>query len=105
MNSDVVAYMFAHQRDRIRIGIWITTAAAPMLAFVVTALSHQVRRIACGDSPLARAQLIAGACLIPDRSWLAANYRGERSPELIHMLNALARLPQVGVVGTARCRW
>src|SRR5271156_2385049 len=33
MSADGVAHLFARERGRIRIGIWIATAAAPLLAF------------------------------------------------------------------------
>jgi hypothetical protein len=106
MSADAVARMFAEGRGRIRIGIWIASAAAPFLAFFVAALTHQIRRIAGSDSPLATAQLIAGSCLIleflfPQLVWQTAAYRSERSPETIQMLNDLAWLPYVGIVGTA----
>jgi len=106
MSADAVAQMFAEGRGRIRIGIWIACAAAPFLAFFVAALTHQIRRIAGGDSPLATAQLIAGSCLIleflfPQLVWQTAAYRSGRSPETIQMLNDLAWLPYVGIVGTA----
>jgi hypothetical protein len=106
MTADEVAYMFIHERDRIRIGIWIATAAAPLLAFYVAALTHQIRQIAGADSPLTTAQLVAGACLIlefifPQMVWQTAAFRGERGAETVQMLNDLAWLPFVGVVGTA----
>jgi hypothetical protein len=106
MSADAVARMFAEGRGRIRTGIWIACAAAPFLAFFVAALTHQIRRIAGNDSPLATAQLIAGSCLIleflfPQLVWQTAAYRSERSPETIQMLNDLAWLPYVGIVGTA----
>jgi hypothetical protein len=77
-----------------------------LLAFFVAAPTHQIRRIAGSGSPLATAQLIAGSCLIleflfPQLVWQTAAYRGERSPETIQMLNDLAWLPYVGIVGTA----
>jgi hypothetical protein len=106
MSADAVARMFAEERGRIRTGIWIACAAAPFLAFFVAALTHQIRRIAGSDSPLATAQLIAGSCLIleflfPQLVWQTAAYRSGRSPEIIQMLNDLAWLPFVGIVGTA----
>jgi hypothetical protein len=106
MSAAAVAQMFAEGRGRIRTGIWIATGAAPFLAFYVAALTHQIRRIAGSDSPLATAQLIAGSCLIleflfPQLVWQTAAYRSERSPETIQMLNDLAWLPYVGIVGTA----
>jgi hypothetical protein len=106
MSADAVARMFAEGRGRIRTGIWIACGAAPFLAFFVAALTHQIRRIAGSDSPLATAQLIAGSCLIleflfPQLVWQTAAYRSERSPEMIQMLNDLAWLPYVGIVGTA----
>ena len=106
MDAAAVAQMFAENRNRIRIGIWIATAAAPLLAFYVAALTYQVRRIAGSDSPLATAQTIAGSCLIleflfPQLVWQTAAYRSERSAEMVQMLNDLAWLPYVGIVGTA----
>jgi hypothetical protein len=106
MTAQEVAYLFANERGRIRLGIWIATAAAPFLAFFVAALTHQIRRIAGPDSPLATAQLIAGSCLIleflfPQLAWQTAAYRPERSAESIQLLNDLAWLPYVGIVGTA----
>jgi hypothetical protein len=106
MSADEVAHLFAHDRGRIRIGIWIATAAAPLLAFYVAAVSHQIRRISGSDSPLATAQLIAGSCLIlefifPQMVWQTAAYRSERTAETIQTLNDLAWLPFVGIVGTA----
>jgi hypothetical protein len=106
MDAEQVARMFVEHRDRIRIGIWIATAAAPLLAFFVAALSHQLRRIAGPHSPLVTAQTIAGSCLIleflfPQLVWQTAAYRAERSPETVQLLNDVAWLPYVGIVGTA----
>lgn len=106
MSAAAVKRMFVEDRDRIRVGIWIATAAAPLLAFFVAALTHQTRRIAGRDSPLATAQLIVGSCLIleflfPQLVWQTAAYRADRSAESIQMLNDLAWLPYVGIVGTA----
>ena len=39
--------------------------------------------------------------LFPQLVWQTAAYRSERSPETIQMLNDLAWLPYVGIVGTA----
>jgi hypothetical protein len=105
MTADEVRRLFLEDRDRIRVGMWIATAAAPLLAFYVAALSHQIRRIA-GPSPLATAQLVAGACLLlefifPQMVWQTAAYRAERSAAIVQTLNDLAWLPYVGVVGTA----
>jgi hypothetical protein len=106
MTADEIAYLFSHERDRIRIGIWIATAAAPLLGFFVAAISHQIRRIAGSDSPLATAQTIVGSCLIlefifPQLIWQTAAFRSERSAETIQLLNDMAWLPYVGIVGTA----
>jgi len=106
MSAAEVKQMFLDERDRIRVGIWIATAAAPLLAFYVAALTHQIRRIAGPHSPLASAQLIAGSCLIlefifPQLVWQTAAYRAERDAATVQMLNDLAWLPYVGIVGTA----
>ena len=106
MTADEVAHMFTQDRDRIRVGIWIVTAAAPLLAFYVAALTHQIRRIAGADSPFATVQVVAGTCLIlefifPQLIWQTAAFRAERSAEIVQTLNDLAWLPYIGVVGTA----
>jgi hypothetical protein len=100
-----ITRMFAEDRDRIRIGLWITTAASPLLAFYVAALTHQIRRISGPGSPIATAQSIAGCCIVlefifPLLVWQTAAYRGTRDPDLVLLLNDLAWLPFVGIVGT-----
>jgi hypothetical protein len=105
MDAGAVAAMYAEDRTRIRIGVLILTAAAPLLAFFVAALSHQLRRIAPG-SPLVTAQTIAGSCLLleflfPQLVWQTAAYRAPRSPEIVQTLNDLGWLPYIGIVGTA----
>jgi hypothetical protein len=100
-----ITRMFAEDRDRIRIGLWITTGASPLLAFYVAAITHQIRRICGPGSPVATAQAIAGCCIIlefifPLLVWQTAAYRADRSPDLVLMLNDLAWLPFVGIVGT-----
>lgn len=106
MDANAVAQMFEDNRTGIRIGVWILTAASPLLAFFVAALSHQVRCIHGGASPLITAQTVAGACLIlefifPQMIWQTAAYRVERSPELVQMMLDMGWLMYVGVVGTA----
>jgi len=106
LDAAAVAHLFAENRARIRAGIWIACAAAPLLAFYVAALSHQLRRIAGPSSPLVTAQTVAGSCLIleflfPQLAWQTAAYRAERDAATIQMLNDLAWLPFVGIVGTA----
>jgi len=104
-SAEEIARMFADDRDRIRVGLWITTAGSALLAFYVTAITHQLRRIAGPQSPLATAQAIAGTCIIlefifPLLVWQTAAYRGDRDPDLVLLLNDLAWLPFVGIVGT-----
>ena len=106
LDAQAIAQMFDEDRTSIRIGIWIATAASPLLALFVAALSHLLRTIAGGHSPLATAQSIAGCCLIlefifPQMVWQTAAYRIDRAPELVLMLHDVAWLCYVGVVGTA----
>lgn len=105
MSSDEVLRMFTEDRTRLRIGIWILTAAAPLLAFYGAALSHQIRRIV-GDSPLATAQSLAAACLIlefifPQIIWQAGAFRPGRSAEAVQLCYDIGWLLYMGVVGTA----
>jgi hypothetical protein len=106
MDAGAVARLFIEDRDRIRVGMWIACAAAPLLAFFVAAVSHQLRQIAGPGSPLVTAQTIAGSCLLleflfPQFVWQTATYRAERDPAIVQTLNDLAWLPYVGIVGTA----
>lgn len=106
MDANAVADMFNQNRTSIRIGIWITTAASPLLAFFVASISHMIRQIVGRPSPLITAQTVAGCCLIlefifPQMVWQACAYRVERMPELVQMLNDVAWLCYMGVVGTA----
>ncbi|WP_354698549.1 hypothetical protein DSM112329_04232 [Paraconexibacter sp. AEG42_29] len=106
MSAEAVQQMFLEDRDRIRVGILIATVAAPLLAFYVAALTHQIRQIAGSESPLGAVQLVAGSCLLleflfPQLVWQTAAYRPERDAATVQMLNDLAWLPFVGIVGTA----
>lgn len=106
LGAEAIALMFDQDRTSIRIGIWIATAAAPFLAFYVAALSHLIRQIAQGHTPLITAQTIAGTCLLlefifPQMVWQTAAFRPERSVEMVQLLNDVAWLCYVGVVGTA----
>lgn len=106
LDANAIASMFDEDRTAIRIGIWITTAASPLLAFFVASLSHLIRQIAGTSSPMATAQTVAGSCLIlefifPQMLWQACAFRAERAPELLLLLNDVAWLCYMGVVGTA----
>ena len=106
LNADAIAAMFDEDRSWIRIGIWIATAASPLLAFYVASLSHLIRQIAGSSSPLLTAQTVAGTCLIlefifPQMIWQACAFRVGRSPELLQMFNDVAWLCYMGIVGTA----
>lgn len=105
LSADEVMRMFDADRNLIRTGVWILTAAAPLLAFYGTALTHQIRR-SIGASPLARAQTLVAACLIlefifPQMIWQAAAYRAERAPALVQLCYDIGWLMYIGVVGTA----
>lgn len=105
-SAEEVARMFDDDRTRIRIGMWVTTAAAALLACFVTAISLQLRRMeGPGVGPLATLQAVSGALVVlefifPQMAWQTAAYRSERSPETIQMLNDIAWLCYLGVVST-----
>jgi hypothetical protein len=106
LDDAAICQLFDNNRNAIRSGILITTLAAPFLAFFVGALSHQIRRIARGTSPLASAQTAAGACLILEfiisqMVWQTAAFRENRDSALIQLLNDYSWLSYVGVDGTA----
>jgi hypothetical protein len=100
-----VARMYAEDRGRIRTGIWILTAASPLLAFYGAALTYHIRQT-LGSTVLATAQSLVAACLIlefifPQLIWQAAAFRGDRDPALVLLFHDLGWLLYMGVVGTA----
>lgn len=100
-----VAQRFVEDRDRIRIGMWVVTGAAALLACFVTAISLQLRRIEGAPAPLATLQAISGALIVlefifPQMVWQTAAYRAGRSAETIQTLNDFAWLAYLGVVST-----
>lgn len=104
--ADEIAAMYDQDRTRIRVGVWILTAAAPLLFFYIAAISHQLRRIVGGPSALVTVQTAAGACLIlefifPQLIWQAAAYREGRDAEDVLLFNDLGWLLYIGVVSTA----
>jgi hypothetical protein len=105
MTADAVRRRFLADHDRIRIGNWIATAAAPLLAFYVAAITHQIRRIAgahaARDRAADRRLLPHPRVLFPQLAWQTAAYRARRCAETVQTLNDLAWLPYVGIVGTA----
>ena len=105
MSADEVLRMFSGGRNHIRVGVWILTAAAPVLAFYGAALSHQIRR-SIGASPLAGAQSLVAACLIlefifPQMIWQAGAFRADSSAEIVRLCYDIGWLMYMGVVGTA----
>jgi hypothetical protein len=105
MSADEVLRMFDEDRNSIRIGVWILTAASPVLGFFGAALSHQIRR-SVGASPLAVAQALAAACIIlefifPQMIWQAGAFRAQRSADLVQLCYDIGWLMYMGVVGTA----
>ncbi len=105
MSADQVMHMFDEDRTAIRTGVWILTAAAPLLAFFGAALTHQIRR-SIGASPLAGAQTLVAACLIlefifPQLIWQAGAFRVERDAQLVQLCYDIGWLMYIGVVGTA----
>jgi hypothetical protein len=105
MSAADVVRMFDDDRTLIRCGVWILTGAASLLAFYGAALTHQIRR-SVGDSPLARVQTLAAACLIlefifPQMIWQAGAFRAERSPEIVQLCYDIGWLMYMGVVSTA----
>lgn len=104
-SAEQVARMFDADRDRIRIGMWITTGASALLACFFASITVQLRRIEGERAPLATTQAIAGACAVlefifPLLVWQTAAYRSGRSAESVQLLNDLAWLPFLGIIST-----
>ncbi|TAM67187.1 hypothetical protein [Mycobacterium sp.] len=99
-----IGQIFGEDRTRIRIGMYLLTFVAPLLAFFGAALTHQCRMIV-GNSPLVWVQALSAAVLmleflIPQMVWQTALFRTGRAPEMVQMLNDQAWLLYLGVVGT-----
>lgn len=104
LNANEIARIFGEDRNRIRIGMYMLTFVAPLLAFFGAALTHQCRMLV-GNSPLVWVQALCAAVLmleflIPQMVWQTALFRTERAPETVQMLNDQAWLLYLGVVGT-----
>jgi hypothetical protein len=104
-SANAVARMYADNRTAIRIGMFVSTAAGALLAFLFAVIATQLKRIEGRHSTLTYVQLIAGACtvlefLLPPLFWQTAAFRPERAAETVQMLNDLAWLPFLGITGT-----
>jgi hypothetical protein len=92
--------------NEIRFGLLLTVVGSALLGPFIGVISMHMKRIEGGDSPLAYAQLVLGACLImefifPVMVVQTAAYRPERSPEIVQMLDDLCWIPFFGVTSTA----
>jgi hypothetical protein len=92
--------------NEIRFGLLLTVLGSALLGPFIGVISMHMKRIEGGNTPLAYAQLVLGACLImefifPVMVVQTAAYRPERSPEIVQMLDDLCWIPFFGVTSTA----
>jgi len=104
MSASDVGQMFAEDRYRIRIGMYLLTSFTPLLCFYGAALTHLCLKLA-GLTPLVWVQAICAACLIfefiiPQQIWQVATYRAGRDDQTVQMLNDQAWFVYLGVAGT-----
>jgi hypothetical protein len=99
------ADLFARDRVRIRLGLYVTTAASSLLAPWAAVITEQLKRIEGRYAPLASTQLACGVLLVPllnlpGMLWLTAAYRSDRDLDGIRTLNDFAWLLFTGVFST-----
>jgi hypothetical protein len=100
-----IAHRYDGNRTGIRIGMFISTAAGALLAFLFAVIATQLSRIEGRHRTLTYVQLISGACtvlefILPPLFWQNAAFRTERTASIVQTLNDLAWLPFLGITGT-----
>jgi hypothetical protein len=100
-----IAHLYAHRRTDIRIGMFISTVAAALLAFLFAVVATQLSRIEGRHRTLTYVQMISGACtllefILPPLFWQTAAFRVDRAASIVQTLNDLAWLPFLGITGT-----
>jgi hypothetical protein len=100
-----VARMFNGRRTAIRIGMFVSTAAGALLAFLFAVIATQLSRIEGRHRTLTYVQLMSGACtvlefILPPLFWQNAAFRATRAAATVQTLNDLAWLPFLGITGT-----
>lgn len=102
LSAEQIAARYADNRNQIRAGLQIAVGASALFFPFVAAMSVQIKRIEGRESPLAYAQLAAGAgstlvFVFPLMFMQAAAFRSDRSPGDVQALNDLAFIPFVGL--------
>jgi len=100
-----VADRFRGDENRIRAGLIMCMFAVALMGPWVAALTVQMRRIEGRNSVLAFTQLALGAILVLEfiyltMFWQVATFRPDRSPEAVQLLNDMAWLPFIALVGS-----
>jgi hypothetical protein len=100
-----IARMYDGRRTDIRIGMFISTIAAALLAFLFAVVATQLSRIEGRHRTLTYVQMISGACtllefILPPLFWQNAAFRPDRAASIVQTLNDLAWLPFLGITGT-----
>jgi len=104
-SAAAIAQIFAGNRTGIRVGMFISTAAGALLAFLFAVIATQLSRIEGPHRTLTYVQLISGACtvlefILPPLFWQNAAFRATRAAATVQTLNDLAWLPFLGITGT-----
>ncbi|MDT7621968.1 MAG: hypothetical protein QOD96_5874 [Pseudonocardiales bacterium] len=105
-SADVVAQMFARDRNRIRIGLLVTMFGAAMLVPWSAALFVQLRRGEGRFSPLPYVQMLCGTLFSLEfiyliMFWQVAAFREDTPPRTIQTLYDMGWIPFVGLTSTA----
>jgi hypothetical protein len=98
-----VAALFLEHGTRIRIGLQLCMVASALFFPFSALMSVYLKRIEGHESPLAYAQLAAGAgstlvFLFPLMNLQAAAYRADRAPALVQAISDMSWIPFVGLL-------
>jgi len=103
MSPEQLTALFVEHGTRIRIGLQICIVASALFFPFTALISVYIKRIEGQDSPLAYAQLAAGAgstmvFVFPLMNVQSAAYRAERAPAIVQAISDMAWIPFVGLL-------
>lgn len=99
--AEVIADIYYQDSVKIRIGMVFIMFGAMMCIPYAGALAHILYRIEGGVGMLTGAQIMAGIAntmltFYPPMWWIIASFRGDRSPEIIQLLNDTGWIQLIG---------
>jgi hypothetical protein len=103
MSPEQLTRLLVEHGTRIRIGLQICIVASALFFPFTALISVYIKRIEGQDSPLAYAQLAAGAgstlvFIFPLMNMQSAAYRAERGPAIVQAISDMSWIPFVGLL-------